>query len=257
VSSRALQIAARVFQASGVVALALSSCAAAQQPDANAIIQKMVQAQAENRERLKAYMLTRTYQVYNSDEKQPKSTITAEVSYVPPQQKEFTIQQSSGGMAESVVRKALEHEVKMTKQPRVGEIGPENYDFEYVGTQAIWGKQCHVFNLHPKRESKELLNGRVWIDANRFLIRRVEGEPAKDPSWWVNNIRVTVTYDEVAGMWMQTGTDASAHVRLAGNYRMVSKDNEVRTAESVAQAGKSDSLKRMRRALVPAVAMAR
>jgi hypothetical protein len=38
---------------------------------------------------------------------------------------------------------------------------------------------------------------------------------------------------------------------------MVSKDNEVRTAESVAQAGKSDSLKRMRRALVPAVAMAR
>jgi outer membrane lipoprotein-sorting protein len=256
VSIRALKIASRLF-AGLIAASALSSFASAQQPDVNGIVEKMVQAQAANRERLKAYMLTRTYQVFGGNEEKAKSTVTAEVSYVPPQQKDFKIQQSTGGMAERVVRKALEHEVKMTKDPQVGEITPQNYNFEYVGTQAIWGNNCFVFEIKPKRDSKELLKGRVWIDAERFLIRRVEGKPAKDPSWWVNDVRVTVTYDEVAGMWMQTGTDARAKVRFAGTYRLVSKDNEVRTAQSVAGAKNDSNMKRIRRAIVPAVAVAR
>lgn len=265
VSIRALKIASRLF-AGFIAASALASFASAQQPGVHAganvnvsvseIVSKMEQSQAANRERLKAYMLTRTYQVFNGQEQKPKSTITAEVSYVPPQRKDFKIQESSGGMAERVVRKALEHEVKVTKDPTVNEITSNNYDFELVGTQKIWGNDCYVLQIKPKRDTKELLKGKVWIDAQRFLIRRVEGKPAKDPSWWVNDVRVSVTFDEVAGMWMQTGTEAYAKVRFAGVYRMVSRDNEVRTAQSVAASG-NPNLKRIRKAIVPAVAVAR
>ncbi len=239
-----------------LAAFSLSTLVSAQQPDVTTIVQKLTQAQLANRERLKAYMLTRTYQVFNGEEQKPKSVITAEVSYVPPQQKDFKVQQSTGGMAERVVRKALEHEVKMTKDPKATQIDADNYDFNYVGTQKIWGHDCYVLELKPKRETKDLLKGKIWVDAQRFLIRRVEGRPAKDPSWWVNDVRVALTFDEVEGMWLQTSTDAQAHVRFAGAYRMVSKDNEVRTAESVAS-NKGDSLRRVRRAIVPAVAMAR
>lgn len=250
--------APKVAKFIGVVlaAISLSSIAIAQQPDVNTIVSKLTQAQLANRERLKAYMLTRTYQVYNGDEQKPKSVITAEVSYVPPQQKDFKVQQSTGGMAERVVRKALEHEVKMTKDPKATQIDADNYDFEYQGSQKIWGHDCYVLKLIPKRETKDLLKGTIWVDAQRFLIRRVEGQPAKDPSWWVNDVKVALTFDEVEGMWLQTSTDAHAHVRFAGAYRMVSKDNEVRTAESVA-ANRGDSIRKMRRAIVPAVAIAR
>jgi hypothetical protein len=206
---------------------------AVQAPDVTIIIDRMIQAHAEEVAQRRAYNLTRNYRIYEGTTQAPKSEITAVVTFLPPQSKSFAIVQSTGGMAERMVRKALEREVELARDPTVSQIVPANYDFEYAGEESVQGKRCFVLLMHPKRNTKDLLNGRLWVDAERYSIRQVEGEPAATPSWWVKNVHLLLTYADVDGMWIQTGTEATAHIRMAGDYKMVSKDVRFDTAETV------------------------
>src|SRR5437870_11423219 len=43
---------------------------------------------------------------------------------------------------------------------------------------------------HPKRKDKYLIEGQVWIDAADFGIARVQGAPAKRPSFWLSNVAI-------------------------------------------------------------------
>jgi hypothetical protein len=200
------------------------------------IIARMVRAYADVRAQFRAYETRRDYEVYRGDSSEPKSDIQVNISFLPPREKSFRIERSSGGMAEHVVRKALEKEVEITKDPTISEISPINYDFELVGRGVANGHDCFILTITPKRETKDLLVGRVFVDANQFLIRRVEGHPSKSPSWWVKELELVITYDSVQGLWLQTRSEANAKVRMAGDYRVISKESDVRTAEEVSEA---------------------
>src|SRR5947199_16986 len=82
---------------------------------------------------------------------------------------------------------------------------PANYDFELTGQESLNGKLFYVLVMRPKRNTKDLIKGRLWVDAERFSIRQVEGELAAAPSWWVKNVHLVLTYKDVDGMWIQTG----------------------------------------------------
>jgi outer membrane lipoprotein-sorting protein len=214
-----------------------SNSSASAQPNAAItlaeIVSRMVATHAQEVAQRRAYSLTRDYRIYEGEAKKPKSEITASVNFLPPQEKSFAILQSTGGMAEHMVRKALEREVELAHDPSDGQITTANYDFELTGEDSLNGKRCYVLELHPKHNTKDLLKGRLWVDAERFSIRQVEGEPAASPSWWVKNVHVVLTYSDVEGMWIQTGTQATAHIRMAGDYKMVSHDITFNTAETV------------------------
>lgn len=45
---------------------------------------------------------------------------------------------------------------------------------------------------------------------------------------------VTVEYGSVQGMWLQMRSVADAKLRLAGDYRMISRNVDLRAAESIA-----------------------
>jgi len=197
------------------------------------IVNRMVETHLQEVAQRRAYNLTRDYRIFEGESTKPKSEITAAVNFLPPQEKSFSIVQSTGGIPERMVRKALEREVELAHDPSDGQITTANYDFELTGEESLNGKRCYVLALHPKRKTKDLLNGRLWVDAERFSIRQVEGEPAATPSWWVKNIHVILTYKEVDGMWIQTNTEATAHIRMAGNYKMISRDVTFATAETV------------------------
>ncbi len=193
----------------------------------------MVQAHAEEVAQRRAYNLIRNYRIYEGSASTPKSEITATVTFLPPQSKSYAITQSTGGIAERMVRKALEREVDLSRDPQVSQLVPANYDFEFAGEDILQAKRCYVLLLHPKRNSKDLLKGRIWVDAEHFMILQVEGEPAESPSFWVKNVHLLLTYTDVNGMWLQTGTEASAHIRMAGDYKMVSRDVSLDSAETV------------------------
>ena len=54
-----------------------------------------------------------------------------------------------------------------------------NYQFALLGQEQVGGHSCYVLQLTPKRNDAELVNGKAWIDASSFQIRRIAGTPAK------------------------------------------------------------------------------
>ncbi len=207
-----------------------------QPPDLRAIVQHMEQAAKENRERYRAYVITREYRMYAANEQKPSSTVFADVSFVPPTTKDFKITETEGSSrGESVVRHILEHEQKATETGQApGAVSSDNYDFGFLGEQVLDGHRCYVLGLHPKRREKSLVNGRAWVDANSYLVRRVEGEMSKMPSWWLKSVHVLLDFGDAGGMWLQTHTDARADVRIFGPHTLTENAVKIRTGATVA-----------------------
>ena len=197
------------------------------------MLANMMHAYAENRSQLRSYVITRNYLIFKAGEQ--KSSITALIIYLPPKAKFFQIQTSSGGQAENVVRKVLEKEMQLGREVQDSGIDVSNYEFEFLGEELLAGAECYVLAIHPRRESKNLLEGRIWLDKKLHMIRRVQGRPGKNPSWWVKDISLTLDYGDRGGMWLQTGSRAEASVRLAGKYSLVSQTTAFALLENAAR----------------------
>jgi hypothetical protein len=63
-------------------------------------------------------------------------------------------------------------------------ITPANYTFDMVGEQQVGPYRCFVAQAIPERRDKYLFEGKVWMDIQDYAIVRVEGHPAKKPSFW-------------------------------------------------------------------------
>lgn len=205
-------------------------------PDLATIVQNMQQAQSAGRDTARPYIVTRAYQYYQGDTTgQPDSEVTAEISYLPPGKKEFTIRESHGsGRGERVVKKVLEHEQQMAGDWRQAALSDENYKFTYLGEETLDGRRCFILGLEPRREAKELLKGRAWVDAENYRVRRLVGEPAKSPSWWIKRLEVTLLFGNVQGMWLQTVSHADAEVRMFGHNVLNARDVSFRAGEVTA-----------------------
>ena len=86
----------------------------------------------------------------------------------------------------------------------------------------------------PKRKEKYLLSGQIWVDASTFHIRRIEGVPAKSPSFWIKDIHITLQYAQLGGMWVPISFDAVATVRLLGPYTLAGLNIQVLDPQSAA-----------------------
>jgi Outer membrane lipoprotein-sorting protein len=208
-----------------------------QRPDLSTIVQRMEQAARENREHYRAYIVTRNYRLFGGSEQNPSSEVMADISFVPPATKDFTITQKKGSSrGEAVVRRILESERKDTASGQApGAVTHENYDFTFIGEQRLDGNDCYLLGLKPKRKEKNVLIGRAWVDKNSYLVRRVQGDMVKMPSWWVKAAQVTLEFGDVNGMWLQMRTKATADVRIFGPHTLTGQALKVRTGESVAE----------------------
>jgi hypothetical protein len=210
------------FAAAGCV-LAQTQSAGATNDD---IIAQMAQAQAENRTHLLPYTVTRDYKLFEGEnQNQAKSRIIAEITVVPRESKKYSIENANGsGWGETIVRKILDGEVAFAKDSDSTDITRDNYDFLLVREDVLSGQRCYVLDLRPRRKSKNLLRGTIWVDANTYLPHRVEGEPAQSPSWWLRDVRIVLLYGYVGQMWLQTSSEATANVRILGRSTMASQD---------------------------------
>jgi hypothetical protein len=133
-----------------------------------------------------------------------------------------------------IIGRMLANEAEVTKDYALTDISADNYDFRFIREEEVSGQRCYVLELLPRRNDKDLLRGNIWVDANTYLLRRIEGEPAKAPSWWVRDVRVELRYGDVGGMWLQTASEATARVRILGPSTMVSRDVKYKITELVA-----------------------
>ena len=204
-------------------------------PAVETIVTRMAQARAENRHRFRPYIVTRDYKLFGKERQKTKSQVIADVAFTPPDSKKYAIQQTSGvGLGEKIVRRMLESEVEVAKDFGSTDISPDNYDFRFIREEDISGQRSYVLELRPRRKDKNLIRGNIWVDARTYLLHRTEGEPAKRPSWWLRDVRMVFLYGDVGGMWLQTASEATATVRILGQYTMVSRDVKYSISELVA-----------------------
>ena len=204
------------------------------------IVARMAQARVENRTRFRPYIVTRDYKLFGKERDKTKSQVIADVAFVPPDSKKYTIQQTNGsGLGGMIVRRMLASEAEVTKDYTSTDFSPDNYGFRFIREEDVSGQRCYVLELLPRRKDKHLLRGNVWVDANTYMPRRFVGELAKTPSWWVRDLRVAFVYGEVGGMWLQTASEASANVRILGRSTMVSQDVRYKLNELIITASTS------------------
>lgn len=200
-------------------------------PPIETIITRMIQARDEDRTHLRPYRVTRDYKLVAGERQTTKAEVIADVRYAPPELEGFTIRLTSGAaMGEKIVRQMLEHEAaSMTDD--TSDISPANYTFHLLRQEQSGGRNCYVVKLTPKRKDKKLLRGTIWVDAATYRFARIEGEPAKAPSWWLRDVRIALVFGPVSGMWLQTASESSANVRLLGLFAMLSHDVDYKISE--------------------------
>jgi len=213
------------------LAIPLAGRAQASDLTLNEILSRMQQAETASRQQNIAYAVTREYQLSAAGATQPSSDVVVQVNFIPPSAKDYSILQSEGSdRGASIVRKVLDHEAAMAKQPGSHDLSSNNYSFALLGREIIDDHDCYVLQLLPKRQAVELINGKAWVDVRDFAVRRIEGRTAKNPSLWLKDVTVTINYGQVSGVWLQTTTKAVADVRFIGPHVLTSRELEVRPA---------------------------
>lgn len=198
------------------------------------IVDAMQKAQSQVRPQV-SYVVIRDYRLSGANSRVPDSVVVAELDFSPPSSKGYRIQKSSGSnRGQQVVRQILDHEVG---RPTNSVLDRTNYDFTYMGEAIVDGHACYVLGLTPKRKDKDLVSGQAWVDKSSFLLRRVEGDLVKMPSWWLKRIHLTLSFADVQGTWLQTSMEAVADVRIAGTHTLTSQILDYRATDVVALAG--------------------
>jgi hypothetical protein len=192
---------------------------------AEKVISRMSEATAKSNIRLRPFKVERSYRLFGKELQTTKSEVIAHIAYVPPDGSHYTIQKVSGsGLGEVLVRKVLESESDVLKHRDASAFSTANYEFEFLREDVLEDRPCYVLELRPRRKDSRLLRGTIWIDARSYLIRRAEGEPAKTPSWWARDIHIVLEFQVVNGMWIQSGLESTANIRLIGRHTMVARD---------------------------------
>ena len=183
--------------------------------------------------------ITREYWLGSPARLDRDSGLVAHVDFTPPGR--YAIERRSGSSrAEQVVRQLLQHEIETAmsmQRSKETAISTENYDFSFLRKEILNGHPCYLLQISPKRKQPELISGRAWIDQHSFLIRRIEGDLAKSPSWWVKQVRVDLEFTSSQNTWLQISMEAVAIVRCLGEQKLTSRVLDYDTAPLSANTG--------------------
>jgi hypothetical protein len=203
-------------------------------PGVESIVEKMEAAMDANRARIPAHTVRREYKMFGDSGESKSSRVMADVEYLPPETRNYRILEGSG-RAEGVVKKILENEREGARRQEIAEFSRKNYRFVLAGEGHLDGVPHYILETTPLRKEKYLLRGRIWVDKQSFLVRRVVGTPTKSPSWWVKDLEITLEFRRVGEVWIQCATEAVADLRLFGRHYMKARDVQFRPHVSVAK----------------------
>lgn len=200
------------------------------------ILRSIQTAQAANRPQ-PSYQVIREYRLFSAQDSKPDSDVVAEVDFRPPASKAYRIQRFEGSSrGQQIVRHILDHEIEPTSAENKARraLTKDNYIFTYISEATLDGRPCYLLGLKPKRSEKDLISGEVWVDKHSFRVRQIEGDLEKTPSWWLKKLHIRLTFSDLEGIWMQTGMQATADVRIVGTHTLTSRILDYRREAEVA-----------------------
>ena len=77
-----------------------------------------------------------------------------------------------------------------------------------------------MLRVTPKAENKYLIDGKIWVDATDYSIVRIEGRPARNPSFWTRSVHFVHTYQKVGPFWLAASTESVSEIRIFGTAEL-------------------------------------
>ena len=134
--------------------------------------------------------------------------------------KHFEVVSEEGWKAaqKHVLQKMLETESEASSpEMRLkARLSPENYEFHMAKTALLDDRMAYVIDVVPRRHDGRLFEGQIWIDAQDYALARVEGKPAKNPSFWTTSVHFVHTYQKSGPFWFPASTESVTEVRIFG-----------------------------------------
>lgn len=188
---------------------------------AEQVVKRLVEMNQQRDAALRSYRGTRVYHlVFRGFPSDKAAEVTVAMSYQHPDQKEFTILSENGSktLRTKVLKRLLESEQQaLQKETRQrAAIHPDNYTFRLLSYEQTPGRNFYVLEAIPKTKDKFLFRGKIWVDGEDFAVVRIEGEPAKNPSWWTTHNQFQRSYRKVGDFWLPERNESVSKVRLFG-----------------------------------------
>lgn len=137
-----------------------------------------------------------------------------------------------------VLRALLEEERRMIAAGASAQaaISRANYRFAAEGVDAEGLVQVA---LQPLRKERYLITGRMFLNPHDGSLVRLEGRPAKSPSFWITRVTVVRSYRRVNDALLPVSMESIAQLQLAGaaTLRMTYRYTEV-NARPVREGGR-------------------
>ena len=198
--------------------------AAAAEARGNELFSKLVERNDDRTRRLERFTGTREYELRN-DKDQLSAREVVRVEFHAPDSKSFqTVSEQGSKWIRKFVFQGLiasESEASSGREHRDSSITPLNYSFRYLGEQELEGQHCYVVYALPKRVDKYLFEGTVWIDSRDFAVAKIDGHPAKNPSFWIKRVNWVRRYGRVGDFWLPQKDVTYTDVKIFGRKKLI------------------------------------
>jgi hypothetical protein len=190
-------------------------------PAPDRIIAGLQATAAHQRGLVESFVTNKTFTITHAGE--TRARVVAALQFTAPDVKAFSVLESNGSglLRDRVINTMMQTEVMITQgsnRTRVA-ISSDNYEFGDV----LDDGDDFVIEVVPRRRDELLFRGRVWITKEGSHLKRIEGEPAKNPSFWTRRIHFVSDYAPVNGVWLHERTLARVKVRWLGEYLVLAE----------------------------------
>lgn len=102
-------------------------------------------------------------------------------------------------------------------------------------------------NMKGSRASQNgyLIEGRIWVNVKDSSIVRIEGQPARNPSFWVHDVHFVHTYQRVGQFWFASSTRSTSEVRIFGPSKLTIENYDYELNPPKDRAAEGDSIARL------------
>lgn len=189
--------------------------------DLDHVLANLEERNAQRAEALLAFESTRVYHMqYRGFPSDRDAEMVVKVKFHAPDSKDFTVLSQTGSkfVIDHIFKRLLdgEEEASTDHNRRDMALTRENYEFEMTGFEPDPAGGHYVLKLMPKAKNKFLYRGTIWVDGKDFAVVRIEGEPAKNPSFWIKKTDIAHSYKKVDDFWLPAENHTESSIRLGG-----------------------------------------
>ena len=190
-------------------------------PSASDVVAHLMQCDAERQAALAGYTSTRRYTL---DNRSRHASMVVHATVDSDGTKRFTIvdESGSGTVRKHVFHKILEEESAATSPTlrSQSQISPANYSFQSARVEMVHNRRAYAIDVQPKKESRYLIAGRIWVDAEEYAVVRIEGKPAKNASFWIKSVHFVHEYQKNGRFWFPASNRSETVARFFGRAEL-------------------------------------